>query len=159
MRDETRVDAPRRQRDLPQDDVVLRLEGEPPVLVAPGEYVAVFVRARRRRLYKRLVVELVFELLEDGQGNPLPEGLRVPMFCNLGPEGQVRRGSKFAQAWMLCTGHRLRPSRMGTEVFRGRLVRCVVRTVQHDQAQRRRTDLDCYSVIDHLVACGSGVRP
>jgi hypothetical protein len=159
MSDEAKVDAPSRRAAPAQDDVVLRLEGEPPVLVAPGEYVAIFCRARRRRLYRRLVLEMVFELLEDSQGNPLPAGLRVPMFCNLDDAGQVRRGSKFAQSWMLVSGCRPRGERMTTGIFKGRLVRVVVRTVERDQAQRSRTDLDCYSVINHLVACGSGVRP
>lgn len=143
----------------PSADLALKLDDDAPTLVPEGEYLAVFVRAHKRRLYGRHIVELVFTLLEDGQGSPVPEGVNLSMFCNLGPEGQVRRGSKLMQAWMLVAGRRPSRLRVSSDVFRHRLVRCVVRTVTTDQAQRRRTDLDAYSVIDRLVACGARVRP
>jgi hypothetical protein len=89
----------------------------------------------------------------------MPEGTKLTMHCSLTNDGLVRRGSKFAQAWTLVAGRRPGRERMTTAVFQGQLVRCVVRTVTKNQAQQKRHDLDAYSVIDRLVACGPRVSP
>ncbi len=147
------------RQPAPSGDLAFHLEDEAPLLLPEGEYVAVFARARKRCQYERQVLELVFELLEDGHGHMIPEGTKLSMFCRLGADGRPGRSSKFVQAWMLVAGRRPGRQRMSTTIFRGRLVRCVVRTVTKDQRQRKRTDLDAYSVIDRLVASGAGVRP
>jgi hypothetical protein len=144
----------------PDADVAVALDGEAPPLVAAGEYLGVFVAGRRCTVFatKRPALELLFELVSTAADASVPEGTRLSMWCRLGAGGRIPASSKWARTWKLVAGRR--PSRgerrMTTSILRGKLLRLAVRTVATDTLQHELAPINCYSVVDRVIAVETG---
>jgi len=140
----------------PHADLRCGREADP--LIPPGEYDAyakaadIVIMRFGRQSAERLVI--VFEI----RGGPR-DGAHLRFIVPLPPRKRGVFGkspapsSKFFRAWVVanCGRRPDRSDRMSLEVFRHKLFRIRVRTVQNDRNQERLPECNQYSVVDALL--------
>ena len=138
-------------------DIELTLTNALPAPLPATDYLGTLVKVRRGTPFKRPALELVFEIVADVAGNPVPEGTRVSLWLALGTNGRVRPSSKFARTWELVAGRRAHWKQpMTTGIFRGKMLRLRLRTVTTDHQQRELPLLLRYSIVDAVVGVETG---
>lgn len=121
-------------------------------LLPEGSYSAVAVGAKHVTIFKRPMMFVWFQLLDEGV-----QGVRLFASFRLPPHGHMRPSSRYYRAWTLATGRKpIRGDRLSPRVFLRRAFRVMVRTVRTDRQQRPLTPQNYYSIIDTILAAETG---
>src|SRR6266852_5430675 len=128
LREERARDKPGGRRS-PTGDLEVGPLPTPWPLILEGEYCAVSVDATALTVFKRRVLQVVFEI-HGGQF----DGTQMPWYASLPPRGgRPPRSSYFYRAWLMVMGRDLkRGERANAEVLVGKMFRVRVQTVTTD---------------------------
>jgi len=119
-----------------------------PPRLQPGEYEVAFLRAEKKWLWNGEKVFLWFQIITLGK-HP---GEKLYMACNVAPKGKWRASFKFYRAWVIAEVRKPdRCDRMSTKVFKNKLFRVRVATVEKTSKGTKRIPELQYSVIDEII--------
>jgi hypothetical protein len=130
------------RKEPPHDEIFGTADLSP--LLPEGEYEVQFVGYRKVSMF-RVKIFLDFNVISSGAGN----GEKLYLCCQW--HKKYTDSSKFLRMWILAAGRRPdRFDRLSMEVFKGKVFRAVVRTVDRDSKQRPLSRHQQYSIIDEL---------
>jgi hypothetical protein len=129
-------------------DLIFDCHPNIPPLITPGEYEVGFLRAEKKWLWHCEKLFLHFQIVSFGDWH----GARLFMACTIAPKGKWRPSHKFYQAWVIAKQKSPdRFDRMSTIVFKGKLFRAKVKTVENTSKGNKRIPQLQYSIIDDLI--------
>lgn len=139
---------------LAVENLVFRVGDEPPVMVPPGEYSVVYKNHNKSKFCGTDKLYIHFVIVDSGPVNG--EVLfKVYNFYNPLP-----KGSDLSKDLVLLYGGRVRKSmKLSLSLFKGRVLRVKVRTMEKNRKQIPLARHQQYSVIDTILRAESGKSP
>ncbi|MDR4495056.1 MAG: hypothetical protein R3B74_11655 [Nitrospirales bacterium] len=132
------------------EDIELSETGEVvlPPLIQPSRYEVQFLRADKKKFFRRQKLFLWFQIITPGEFH----GNQLYLVCDITSRKKWHSSSKFLQTWVLAVGKKPdRYDRMSTKVFRGKVFLADVVTVTKNARGWERPPALQYSVIRGLV--------
>jgi hypothetical protein len=119
-----------------------------PILVEPGEHLAIYIRHERESMFQGTKLRVIFRLQDD---RPILLSRWYPVVAGKGGRIAARPHSDIVREIQAVLGRRVRRyDRLEISELAGLVVRVDVRTVTVDQRQRPLAPVNQYSVIARL---------